>query len=141
MSESALSEIYREISNFTISNVKSRNINKINLIVEETDLPCRMLLPSTAGELKFVGIGTLNNITWIIRDLCLWAPLTAGSGIEQFADSMVSYMKLYIAEVKATRNPTNQSHITGIAFQLGPVPWAEKDYWAIDTTLTVEEIL
>lgn len=141
MSESAISAIYKAIANFKISNVKSRNISKIKLIVKDADLPCRMLLPSTSGELSFVGIGSLNNITWVIRDLCLWAPLTAGSGIEQFADSMVGYIRLYVAAIKAHRNPTNQSNITGIAFQMGPVPWAENDYWAIDVTLTVEEIL
>lgn len=141
MSESAISAIYKEIANFKISNVKSRNIDKINLIIKEADLPCRMLLPSTSGELSFVGLGSLNNITWVIRDLCLWAPLTAGSGIEQFADSMVGYIRLYLAAIKAHRNLTNQSNITGIAFQMGPIPWAEKDYWAIDITLTVEEIL
>ena len=141
MSESAISAIYKAIANFKISNVKSRNISKIKLIVKDADLPCRMLLPSTSGELSFVGIGSLNNITWVIRDLCLWAPLTAGSGIEQFADSMVGYIRLYVAAIKAHRNPTNQSNITGIAFQMGPVPWAESDYWAIDVTLTVEEIL
>ena len=141
MSESAISAIYKEIANFKISNVKSRNIDKINLIVKDADLPCRMLLPSTSGELSFVGIGSLNNITWVIRDLCLWAPLTAGSGIEQFADSMVGYIRLYVAAIKAHRNPTNQSNITGIALQMGPIPWAEKDYWAIDVTLTIEEIL
>ena len=141
MSESAIKTIYKEIANFKIGKVKSRNINKINLIVKGKDLPCRMLMPSTSGDMDFVGLGSLNNITWVIRDLCLWAPLSAGPGIEQYADSMVSYIRLYIAAIKALRNPTDQSTITGVAFQMGPIPWAEKDYWAIDVTLTVEEIL
>ena len=141
MSETALEAIYREISKLKISGVKARNIDKIKLAVRPKDLPCRMLLPSTKGDLEFIAIGTLNKITWVIRDLCLWAPIAAGSGIEQFAASMVTYIKLYIVKLKTLRNPTDQSVITGVAFQMGPVPWADSDYWAVDITLTVDEIL
>ena len=141
MSDCVLDEIYRSLANMTIGSVKSRNIDKIKLQVVKGDLPVRMLLPKTSGELEFVGIGSLNKITWVIQDLCLWAPLTAGKGIQHFAKGMVEYIQLYAAAIKALRNPTTQSVITGVGFELGPVPWADKDYWSIDTTLTVEEIL
>ena len=141
MSDSVIGDIYREISKMRVGKVKARNIDKIRLVIKDKDLPCRMLIPSTTGDLSFVGIGTLNNIQWVIRDLCLWAPLTAGKGIEQYASSLVDYLKLYIARVKALRNPTNQSVISGVSFAMGPVPWGEKDYWAVDIQLTVEEIL
>lgn len=138
---SAVSEIYTSLANMTISSIKVRNIDKVKLTINRGDLPVRMLLPSTAGELEFIAIGSLNKITWVIRDLCLWAPLSAGSGIEQFADGMVEYIKLYMAEIKSNRTPTSLSNITGVAVQMGPIPWADKDYWAVDITLTVEEIL
>jgi len=138
---SAVKEIYREISNMKLKGVKARNIDKIKLAVRKSDLPIRMLIPSTEGDLEFVGIGTLNNITWVIRDLCLWVPLSAGSGVEQYADSMIEYIQLYVMALKSLRNPTAQSNITGVAFEMGPVPWADKDYWAVNVTLTVEEII
>jgi len=141
MSASAIQEIYLELSKAQIGNARSRNIDKVKLGFRKSDLPMRMLLPSTTGSLSYVSFGTLNRIEWVIRDLCLWAPLTSGSGVEKHAGSMVTYLKDYIATLKTIRNPTSQSNITGVAFAIGPVPWAENDYWAIDVTLTVEEIL
>ena len=141
MSESAIDAIYRELSKTKIGNAKARNIDKVKLGINKRDLPVRMLLPSTTGDLSFVSFGTLNRIEWVIRDLCLWAPLVSGTGVEKHAGSMVTYIKDYIAKLKTIRNPTTQSNITGVAFAMGPVPWAENDYWAIDVTLTVEEIL
>jgi hypothetical protein len=141
MSESAIETIYREISKMTISKVKARNIDKVKLTVNQKDLPMRMLLPSTQAEHTFVGFGTLNRLTWVIRDLCLWAPIKSGSSIEKHAGSMVSYIKLYIDALKSNRNPTLQSNIMGVTFSMGPIPWGDGDFWAIDTTLTVEEIL
>jgi hypothetical protein len=141
MSESAIESIYRELSKTKIGNARARNIDKVKLGVNKRDLPVRMLLPSTTGDLSFVSFGTLNRIEWVIRDLCLWAPLVSGTGVEKYAGSMVLYIKDYIAKLKTIRNPTGQSNITGVAFAMGPVPWAENDYWAVDVTLTVEEIL
>ena len=138
---SAIKEIYESIANMTVGSVKARNITEIKLAVKQVDLPMRMLVPRTTGDLGFVGIGDLNQITWVIRDLCLWAPLAAGSGIQQFAESMQDYLVLYIAEIKANRNPTAQSVITGVAFDMTPTPWADNHYWSIDITLTVDEVL
>ena len=100
-----------------------------------------MLLPSTSGDLEFIALGDLQKMTWVIRDLCIWAPLSAGSGIQQYAKGMVEYIRLYVAEIKANRNPTDLSVITGVAVQMGPIAWADTDYWAVDITLTIEEIL
>ena len=141
MSDSAIGNIYREISKMKVGKVKARNIDRIKLTIKDSDLPMRMLLPSAEGDLGFVGIGSLNNIQWTIRDLCLWAPVSAGKGVEQYADSMMDYLKLYIAQIKSSRNPTSQSHISNVAFTMGPVPWGEQDYWAVNILLTVEEIL
>jgi len=138
---SVVDEIYQEISKLKIDGVKARNIDKIRLAVRKADLPCRMLLPSTRGEVEYVGIGSLNSITWVIRDLCLWAPLSAGSGVEQFSEGMLEYMQLYVMALKELRNPTGQSVVTNYAFEMGPVPWADKDYWAVDVTLTVQETI
>ncbi len=136
---SEILSIYDALDAIVIPGVNSRNINEITLAVRQDDLPTRMLLPSTQGELEFIAIGTLTNLTWVIRDLCLWAPLSAGSGVAQFSEDMVAYIASYIAAIKVMRNPTTYSVITGVAFQLGPVPWAANDYWAIDVTLTIDE--
>jgi hypothetical protein len=138
---SAIKNIYRELSNMTVGSVKARNIDRVKLAINQDDLPVRLLLPSTKGEMEFVAIGSTQKMTWAIRDLCLWAPLSSGKGVEQFAKSMVDYIDLYIQGVKSLRHPTNCSNVLGVEIQMGPIPWAETDYWAVDITVTIEEML
>ena len=138
---SELTSIYAAIAAMTVTGATARDIGAIQVEVRPADMPVRMLLPSPTGELEFVGLGTLNKITWVIRDLCLWAPMSAGSGIADYSTAMVNYIKAYVIALKAERGPTAQSVITGVAFQMGPVPWGDSDYWAIDVTLTIDEIL
>ena len=138
---SNIQDVYTSIANMKVGSIKSRNVNKVNLTVRDSSLPLRLMLPSTSGEMDFVAIGNLQRMGWAIRDLCLFAPLTQGSGVEQFSKAMVDYLSLYIEAIKANRNPATNCTIVGVEVQMGPVPWAEKDYWAVDITLTVEEIL
>jgi len=133
--------IYTALANMRVGSVKARNINKVKLSIKAADLPIRLLLPGTKGEGEFVAMGTSQKMIWTIRDLCIWAPLTMGKGIEQFAESMVDYMALYIEAVKNNRFPVNCTNILSWEIQLGPIPWADTDYWSIDCTLTVEEQL
>ena len=138
---SAISEIYTSLSGMSITGVTARNIEEVKLSINQGDLPVSMLLPSTSGELEFVALGSLNKITWVIRDLCLWAPLSAGAGIQDYAEDMVDYIKDYLVLVKDNRCPTDNSSISGVAVQMGPIPWAAEDFWAVDINITVEEIL
>lgn len=131
--------IYTAISEMVVGDVKARNLDKIKLQVRKC--PVRLLLPCTEGDQGFVAIGTLSRTIWRIRDLCLWQPLKAGTGIEQCANDMVAYIELYGAAIRAMRNPTAESNILSVTYQLGPVPWAKSDYWAIDIILEVEEHL
>jgi len=137
---SAIEEIYLALANLELGGVKSRNLPEVKLQVRLADLPLRILVPSTTGELSFIAIGTLNKITWDITDLCLWAPLSGG-GIEQYAAPMMDYVKSYLSEIKNMRNPTSQSNIVGLGVELGPTPWADSDYWAIRMNLAIEEVL
>jgi len=132
-------EIYTSISDMTISSIEARNIDKINLTVTDGALPVRLLLPETSGELSFVGLGALSNMNWVIRDLCLYAPISAGSGIEQFAEGMVNYISLYIDEIKANRCVSGYGTILSMEAVMGPIEWATKNYWAIDITLVIKE--
>jgi len=134
-------DIYRSIANMEVGSIKSRNVDKVKLAIKDGELPLRLLLPSTSGEMDFIAIGSLQNMAWTIRDLCLFAPLTKGKGIESFSKAMVEYLSLYLAQVKANRNPTTTSNIVGVEGTMMPVLWAEKTYWAVDITLAVEEIL
>ena len=134
-------DIYKSIANMKVGSVKSRNIDKVKLAVTKGQLPMRMLLPSTSGEMEFIAIGSLQKMNWAIRDLCLFAPLTKGSGVQQFSKAMVDYLDLYMVEIKSNRNPGTNSNIIGVEVQMGPIPWGAEDYWAVDITLTVEEIL
>ena len=133
--------IYNSIANMTVGSVKSRDVDQVRLAVKDSDLPCRMLLPSTSGEMEFIALGNLQNMNWAIRDLCLFAPMTKGKGIESFSKAMVEYLDLYMKEIKENRNPTPLSNIVGVEVQMGPVKWGDETYWAIDIVLTVGEIL
>jgi hypothetical protein len=134
-------EIYKSIANMMVGSIKSRNIDEVKLTIRDSDLPLRMLLPATEGEMAFVALGSLQRMGWALRDLCLFAPLTKGSGVQQYSKAMVDYLGLYMEQIKENRNPTTTSNILGVEVQMVPVLWGEKTYWAVDITLTVEEIL
>jgi hypothetical protein len=138
---SNIQNIYKDIANMKVGSVKSRNVDKVKLGVTKGQLPLRMLLPSTSGEMEFIAIGNLQNMRWAIRDLCLFAPLTKGSGVQQFSKAMVDYLDLYMKQIKDNRHPGTNANIVGVEVQMGPIPWGAEDYWAVDITLTVEEIL
>jgi len=134
-------DIYEDISKMTVGDVKCRNIDKISLTIRDGSLPMRLLLPSTSGDMDFIALGDMQGVAWTIRDLCLFAPVTKGKGIEQFSEAMVEYLSLYMAAVKANRNPTTTSNIVGVEGTMKPIQWAEKTYWAVDVTLTVSEVI
>ncbi|KKK47384.1 hypothetical protein LCGC14_3155770, partial [marine sediment metagenome] len=103
---SKISEIYDAIAGISLTGVAVRNIDEIELTIIQDDLPCRMLIPSTSGEGEFIAIGRTTRLTWTIRDLCLWTPLSAGTGVGDSTEDMVAYIDEYIAAIKALRNPT-----------------------------------
>jgi len=138
---SGILDIYKSISNMKVGSVKSRNIDKVKLAIKTGELPLRLLLPSTSGDMDFIAIGDLQGIAWTVRDLCLFAPVTKGKGIEYFSKGMVEYLSLYMAQLKANRNPTNTSVVIGAEGVMQPIQWAEETYWAVDITLTIKEIL
>jgi hypothetical protein len=138
---SAILDIYTSIANMEVGDIPSRNINAVKLTIRDGDLPLRLLLPATEGDMAFVAIGTLQKVTWVIRDLCLWAPVTKGSGVQDFSEAMVDYLALYLEQIKGNRSPVAQCHISGVAVKMVPVKWGEQTYWGVDITLTVEEIL
>ena len=138
---SEIHDIYRSIANMEVGSIEARNIDKVKLEVEDDSLPLRLLLPATTGAGDFIAIGTLQQTGWAIRDLCLFATLSKGKGIEQFSSAMLDYIALYLEQLKANRNPTSQSSVDGWEIQMNPVLWAEKSYWAVDITVTVKEIL
>ena len=139
---SNISSVYTAIAAYAPTGATTtRNITAAQLEVADADLPCRILLPSTKGEMDFVMIGNLQKISWSIRDLCLWAPVGAGTGIAQYSSAMVTYISSYLTKVKAGRNPAAGCTIVGVEVQMGPIPWADQNYWAVDITLTVEEVL
>jgi hypothetical protein len=134
-------DIYAVISEMAVGDVQARNLPEIKLTVRIDDCPLRLLLPNTQGETAFVAIGTMTKTIWTIRDLCLWQPVMGGAGIEQCADEMLAYVELYLAAIKTIRNPVPGATIVSVTLQLGPVAWATEDYWAVDTTILVEEFI
>lgn len=140
---SVIFDIYDTIAAFDLDNIKVvRNIDEVKLSVRESDLPMRILLPSTEGDINILGLdNNILTVDWQIRDLCLWTPRLAGAGIEQYAEDMVTYIKDYIDLLKTNRNPGSNSVITGVNIVMLPLPWGENDYWAIDIALTIKEII
>jgi len=137
---SAIEEVYLALASMEIGGVRSRNLGQVKLEIRQADYPLRILLPSTRGEMSFVMIGQIQKITWKIRDLCLWAPVTAGE-VAQHAGPMLDYVKGYLAALKELRAPTGQSYTLGFSAQMGPVLWADVDAWAVDCNVTVEEYI
>lgn len=138
---SGIRSIYYAISEMAVGDVVARNLDEIKLSVRATDCPLRLLLPATEGEQAFIAIGTLSKTVWRIRDLCLWQPVVEGTGIEQCANEMLAYVELYAAGIRAMRNPTPESNIVSVSFQILPIKWATSDFWAVDITVEVEEFL
>ena len=97
------------------------------------------MLPATEGDLSFMGIGPLTKANWRIRDLCLWQPIVAGTGLEQCADEMLAYMEMYATGIRALRNVTPGATIVGVSYKMAPILWGTTDFWAVDITLEVEE--
>lgn len=137
----SIRDIYTAIAETPVGDVKARDLSEIKLEVRVDDCPLRLLLPSTRGDQGFVAIGTLSKTTWYIRDLCMWQPLLAGTGIEQCANDMVAYIELYAKAMREMRNPTPESNLVSVTYQLGPILWAKTNFWAIDIMLEVEEFL
>lgn len=136
---SGIRDIYTKISEIPIGTAKSRDLSQIKLVVNPENAPMRLLLPVTEGDMAFVAIGSLTNTSWQIRDLCLWQPVTAGSGIEQCAEDMVVYMELYLAAMRKNRNLVG-ANLTGIQIKLGTVTWVKTEWWAVDCRLTVDNV-
>jgi hypothetical protein len=135
----SLRDIYFAVSEMAVGDVEARNLDELKLQVKMDDCPVRLLLPATEGDLEFFGLGSLTRVTWRIRDLCLWQPVVAGTGIEQCADDILAYIELYSSAVRALRNPSAGSAVTGVTYKIVVVPWGTTDFWAIDIILTVEE--
>ena len=135
---SVIDDIYRSIGNMELGGVPSRNIDKLSLEVAQADLPLRLMLPPTSDG-SFLAIGTLQRITWSIRDLCLWAPLDTAE--DRNMQPMMEYAKAYLEALRAIRSPADQSWISDFAVGIGQRPWSDAVYWAIDVMLTVEEAL
>jgi len=138
-----IEDLFEAVSEMQVDGTKCRALDGAKLDVRNADLPLRILVPVTEGEMSFVAIGTLSRIEWVLHDVCLWAPVVQGAGIRQYARELVSYVAKYVTAIQGLRGPTDQSHITGIGISMGPIAWsqAEADYWGVDITLTVEEFI
>ena len=137
---SAIDDIYLAFANLDLGGITCRNLPEVTLEVAQADLPLRIMVPSTQGEGTFVMIGTLQKVEWAIHDLCLWAPMSGGNE-QQYFQPMMDYIKAYLTALKTLLTPTDQSHLTGWTFQVGPRAWGDAQYWAVDATFSVEEYL
>ena len=135
----SLRAIYFQISELDIGTVTARNLDELKLGVKAADCPMRLLLPATEGDMAFVSIGQMTRAVWRIRDLCLWQPIVAGTGLEQCADEMLAYIELYGAAIRTLRNPTAGATITGVTYKIAPILWGATDFWSVDITVEVEE--
>lgn len=141
---SAIANVYDTLAAMKVGSAEltATDVTSVKLIpVLDGDLPKRLLMPKTEGDMEFVAIGNLQKMTWVIQDLCLFSPVTSNFGIHQESGAMLTYIKDYLTAIKSNRSPYAKCVITGVAAQMAPVLWGDKTYWAVDVTLTVEEIL
>ena len=141
---SAISSVYDALAAMEVGSAKltATDVTSVKLInYLDGDLPKRLLMPKTEGDMAFIAIGDLQKVTWVIQDLCLISPVTSDFGVHQHASTMMTYLSDYLTAIKALRNPATGCVVTGVGVEILPVLWGEKTYWAVDVSLTVEERL
>ena len=98
-------------------------------------------MPKTEGTMEFVAIGNLQKAVWQVQDLCLFGTVTAGMGVHQYSDEMLTYIKDYLTAIKSKRSLYAGTVVEDLQVDMIPSQWGGKTYWSVDITLTISEIL
>src|SRR5690606_7336213 len=112
MSESQITAIYDTLAGLSITaggkTPVVRDLDQLPDSAETAHLPARLLLPSgvlgpsATNEGQYVTINKgLLQVTWHIRDLCLWRPIGQGLGLASIMPTLVEYAGKYFDAITA----------------------------------------
>lgn len=112
-------------------------------------LPARLLLPlGTRSEGRSVSFATFgqNGVVvpqWRITDVLLYKPTAQGRGLNDVAPDLIAYMAAYVDALRATRTLAGATIVDA---GLEPGVWTypvggSKDYYGVEATLTLKEIV
>ena len=93
--------------------------------------------------MRFVTLDSITNVTWTIRDLCLWQAVGRGIGYKTVMPTLVEYAGKYLDQLRANRQMTHTAYITGANVYPTVVEWPEQSgrlFYAIDATVDVAEL-
>lgn len=112
-------------------------------------LPTRLLLPlgafggGGANDMRFVTLDSITNVTWSIRDLCLWQTVGQGTGYKSIMPTIVEYAGKYLDQLRANRQMTTGAYIQRASVTPTVVEWPEQSgryFYAVDATIEVAEL-
>ena len=153
MSDSRILDIYDTIAalSITVGSVTPTvlDVDELPNTVDTDRLPTRLLMPlgsiATGGarEMRFVTLDSITNVTWVIRDLCLWRPVGRGIGYKTIVPTLIEYAGKYLDALRANRQMTHTAYVQRADIQPRVIEWPEssgKWYYAVDATIEVAEL-
>ena len=154
MSNSQILSIYDTIAAWTITvgtvTPTVLDVDELPNTADSWRLPTRVLMPvgSFAGgggarNQRFVTLDSITNVTWTIRDLCLWRLVGRGIGYKTIMPILVEYAGLYTDAVRAERQMTHGAYIQAANVQPTVLEWPDgsgRMFYAIDATIDVAEL-
>jgi hypothetical protein len=129
------------------------DLDELPNTADTANLPARLLFPmasfggfGSAGQatMRWVTLNSITQVTWLIRDLCLWQPTGQGVGFRTIAPTLMKYAGLYLDKMTANRELTIQSYIAqdGLIIQPGVIEFPDqsgRQFFGINAQLTVIE--
>jgi hypothetical protein len=129
------------------------DLDELPNTADTAHLPARWLFPlasfggfgrDTQAAMRWVTLNSITQVTWQIRDLCLWRPTGQGIGWKTIAPTLVKYAGLYVDKMTANRQLTIQSYIAqdGLFVQPGVIEFPDQSgrrFYGINAQLTVIE--
>lgn len=155
MAHSKLREAYKAIEGTSIQlngdTVRCRGLDNFQTVVNPANLPLRLLLPvgsnANGRNLSIISADHSGRAaTWLIPELALLAPMTAGQGLEEYAGLLVDYVVAYEQAILDRRvDFANEGFlINNMALDTGLYEWpaeSGKWYFGVRANLTVQELI
>ena len=126
------------------------DLNAIPPDVNPAKLPCRILLPFGAEAEQghaFTFTEFLNSqaaeATWHITDLCLWATVGAGRGLQSYAATLASYAAAYLEVIRTNWQIAAYCQIVGATFGIGAFEYpggSGQYYFGVECKVEVQEL-
>lgn len=147
--ECQIDAIYQAIHDLAVTfdsdiTVPCWDYDEIKQAMPSGNTPIRVL--STVGEggnaqMGYMLVANSAKVTWNIEDTLYLTPVTAGGGIRDCTADLVKYCKAYVEAVRNKRNPTAQSDVTAVSFDIGTYTWGTTEFFGVRVLLTIDEFI